>query len=73
MSVDLFQFGTLLKNLSEGCKVALDCLVKSDAPESFIVELRHASDSLESACCTYLECLTHYVRVSGIDSKSELS
>lgn len=72
MQVDLFQFGTLLKNLTEGCQVALDCLIEAKAPSDFVLDIQHAYDSLESACCFYLECLSN-VCSSGPDKKSELS
>ena len=72
MQVDLFQFGTLLKNLTDGCKVALDCLKDAKAPSDFVYDMQHAYDSLKSACCFYLECLSD-VCSSGTDKKSELS
>lgn len=72
MTIDLFQFGTLLKNLTDGCKGALDCLKKANAPSDFTLDIQHAYDSLESACCFYLDCLSN-VCSSGTDKKSELS
>lgn len=60
MSIDLFQFGVLLKNLKEGCSVAHDLLVESEAPSDFVGLLRNAKQCLDIAADYYLNALKSF-------------
>lgn len=57
MNVDLFQFGVLLRNLQEGCKVAHDVLVESQCPSTLVEPIKNAMQSLDFAASYYLSCL----------------
>lgn len=60
MSIDLFQFGVLLKNLKEGCSVAHDVLVESEAPSDFVGLFKNAKQCLDIAADYYLNALKSY-------------